>query len=916
MVVAFDSSLLLSYYQGREGLTGNGGGATGGASAKTKYAPTPPWASHSTAAPESALTKQVLNGGKFINENAAQVDLAGASDDYKKLFALYQGLNSLNGLADGANGKNVSDFDKARYAAAFSRGLTETSTYVNGLNLDQIRLTQGTVTGLDKSGGVATQPGAYNTKVLHTGTSDDAVDAFQGAVAFNVSVKKGGVTTNVAIDLSELGSQTRSMANVVNYLNTKMAAAGAFTKFATDRIPAAPRTIKVGNSTVTLPATQDSWALSLKTDTSEQVTLSAPQTNGAVYVTQLAGSTNPDNNSKTSDSDQVSQLVKFQTDGTPPPQAAGEANYVSGRLFSNTLGPEVGAVHASTVGPDGSVYVLADVTGTTDGQTIKGTQDVALNKYDSAGNLIFSRTLGAGVSATGLALSVSADGKVAVGGSVTGSLTSGETAASQTTSDSFVSLYDAGGQEMWTQRRGAIGEDQVNALTFGADGTVYVAGQTKSAMPGSTGQIGGWDSYLSGIVTTAKGLPSTTFTTQYGTTGDDKVAGIAVNGTSLVVAGNEGTHGVLRTFDISAAGAPPQTATRDLGDLGGGSVLGVAIDGGQIVVGGSTRNGALNAGTTTAAASGDMDAFAARLSSDLSSQPTDAVAYYGGSGYDKATGFAVAGGKAWLTGWTSSDLPGLAPVGTKDGFVVGLDVAAGAVGYSTRFTAKDGLDVPTSIAVAPGGASILDQLGLPQGVVDAPQSKLLIDNTALRPGDTFFVKSREGGQANKVTIDATETLDTLATKIQRAAGFAATVTKSTVKGQRSLMIKPQTHTSTVELVAGPAGHDALASLGLSASVIHNAAYVNGRTVSADGKGAVYGLHLDSNINLNTPAAVKNAMSELNTAMSNVRTAYRDLQTAATPKPPATNPTANGPVPAYLTAQIANYQAALNRLTSG
>ena len=55
-------------------------------------------------------------------------------------------------------------------------------------------------------------------------------------------------------------------------------------------------------------------------------------------------------------------------------------------------------VHVSgttATGPDGSVYVLADVTGPSDGQTLKGAQDVAVLKYNSAGALIYSRTLGA-----------------------------------------------------------------------------------------------------------------------------------------------------------------------------------------------------------------------------------------------------------------------------------------------------------------------------------------------------------------------------------------------------------------------------------------------------------------------------------------------------------------------------------------
>src|SRR5258708_7678890 len=44
--------------------------------------------------------------------------------------------------------------------------------------------------------------------------------------------------------------------------------------------------------------------------------------------------------------------------------------------------------------------------------------------------------------------------------------------------------------------------------------------------------------------------------------------------------------------------------------------------------------------------------------------------------------------------------------------------------------------------------------------------------------------------------------------------------------------------------------------------------------------------------------------------------YRDRRAAPAPHPATPTPTANGPVPAYLSNQIANYQAGLNRLLSG
>src|SRR5262249_30103257 len=159
---------------------------------------------------------------------------------------------------------------------------------------------------------------------------------------------------------------------------------------------------------------------------------------------------------------------------------------------------------------------------------------------------------------------------------------------------------------------------------------------------------------------------------------------------------------------------------------------------------------------------------------------------------------------------------------------------------------KDGLDAPTGVAVAAGGASILDQLGLPQGVINTAQSVRLIDNSSLRPGDSFFVKTSEGGAERKVTIDAADTLDTLALKIQRAAGYQVAVTTMQVQGRREISIKPQTSHSTIELVAGPAGHDALDGLGIKAGVVRQTTISSsGKVVSADGKGQVYGLTLDN-----------------------------------------------------------------------
>ncbi|WP_262422683.1 hypothetical protein [Brevundimonas denitrificans] len=70
------------------------------------------------------------------------------------------------------------------------------------------------------------------------------------------------------------------------------------------------------------------------------------------------------------------------------------------------------------------------------------------------------------------------------------------------------------------------------------------------------------------------------------------------------------------------------------------------------------------------------------------------------------------------------------------------------------------------------------------------------------------------------------------------------------------------------------------------------------------------MDLPNTLNLATPDAAKRAGEAILAAMKVVRDAYRDLK----PEDPLTK--ARGQAPAYMTARIANYQAALNRLTGG
>ena len=86
-------------------------------------------------------------------------------------------------------------------------------------------------------------------------------------------------------------------------------------------------------------------------------------------------------------------------------------------------------------------------------------------------------------------------------------------------------------------------------------------------------------------------------------------------------------------------------------------------------------------------------------------------------------------------------------------------------------------------------------------------------------------------------------------------------------------------------------------------------------MSTSGNGNVYGLTLANDLKLNTDDAIRNSQLVLSRALTAIRTAYKDLEAASKPASLTSN-AINGPVPAYLSNQISNYQAALDRLTGG
>ncbi|MEG2313488.1 transcriptional regulator, partial [Brevundimonas sp.] len=745
---------------------------------------------------------------------------------------------------------------------------------------------------------------AYQTGPLHKGSLSEPVEAFQGEVQFNVTIRTSSGTQSIAIDLNDMGATPRTMDAVIDHINGTLKTAGVETRFSRQDIPGEPRKMTVGDRTITLPATGNSWGLRVAGNSSETVGFQAVSSGSSVHVIQ--GNGLGGNN----------QALKFDPAGSGG-AGIGDTNWVDGRTGQSNLPDGISTVRASAAAADGGMWIVADMTADAGGHTVRGQSDVVLMKLDSTGQVVISRGLGAASNAAGYAISVSDDGRVAVAGSVTGGLIPGQSGANAGLSDSFVSVFDANGVEQWTHSRGAKAADEATAVSFGADGKVYVSGRAQSAMPGTTAS-GGWDSYVqvfgeSQSHATAPIKATSMGTTQFGTAGDDSVQAMTVDGDNLYTAGIENGSFVVRQFSIGQDGAPQLLSTRNLGAAHNGEIAGIAVSDGKLIVSGATRNAGLNIDTVTRAHAGGSDAFVANLSMDLQASGDDRLTYYGTAGDDTAADVKIVDGEVWLTGtWdrarTAKDTdPSIA-------YLARIDATTGAVDWNRTWTGDKQQAKPLALAVTSNGSSVLDKLGLPSGELVQDVSQKLVDSTGLRAGDRFYVTNPNTNRKTAVTIDARDTLQTLATKIETASGRNLKVTVSTNRGEgpategdsRVLQGGGQYLTLTnadgrkgALISSGETGRDALAGLGLTAGYV--------------GKGSdkrkTIGLELPASLNLLNADSVIQARDFVQSALRSVREAYRAMS-------PTMLNANKGPVGApspYMQSQIANYQAALARL---
>jgi hypothetical protein len=870
----FDFSVLNGYYAAKTqaALTRASNSAhapaSSASSSRASDSGLAPWNSSASKDSDTAKLMHAMSTTSFVDLNNADFNKAGVSMDSKKLFALYTGLMSLQSLAQKSAADDTLSGQRTGLDTRFQNGLDQIKSFVSGTGFDDLTMLFGAKAAkVDSDLAIPRSNTVYSGKAIVQGASSNAIQGLTGSEVFTVKAVKGSGTFDVTMDLSQI-SGPLSVDNIVDYMNQKMQDAGLLTRFKRDVFDG-----KTADS-------PKSYGIAMQSVATEKISFSAATTSPAIYVAGISGS----------GSTQTGQLVKLTDSGSSVTTN-----------FSEQIAPESGVadVRGSTTDSAGNTYVVGTTTGDLDQEAVQGSKDVFLRKYDSAGHLIWSQLLGSSTTADGFGVATDAKGNVAIVGRVTDRLNDKATGGN---GDSFVAKYDANGNEVFTRQIAPVLDDQANTVTFGADGSLYVAGQTKGVMTSSATNAGGTDAYLQKL--TDKG--TLVYTRQIGTSGDDRASGVTVDGDgNVVLATVEDGDAVVRKY-APDDGTSAAIWEMNLGDVGTGTVGGVTVSNGSVYVSGTTTNNDLTAGgqaTVAQTYSGGSDGFVFKIDDAGTSATANFVSYIGTNASDSAGNVVVNNGEIYVAGSTKGSLTGGTAPTASNSYVAKLD-ANGQQVWVHQSAGAAGAGAARSISIDPTGGSVLDTLGLPTST-SFDSSRTITSKSSVRAGDYFYV-SVNGLNVRKITVQAGDTMRSLAARITGTLALKGTAKVTYGSGGDKLTISAN-EGSVIELKRGAGSFDALAGLGILPGKLYNTNGTQPATTGDEDKN-VFALGLSTTASLSTQANSRMAMTGINSALQAIRNAYQAITTAS-----SSSTTSRSSVSGDVQRQLASYQTAVAAL---
>ena len=844
----------------------------------TTPAATPPWNEQAKSPPRASLVASIRRMNSLIDKPDSSRPL---NADVQTAFQTFKALDRLRALADAAADATTSSAERRLLATRFKVGLAEVQQWMASAPSDKLKLHFEKAQSRRDS--VAVQAPA---KDAFRGTSiaaskDAAIAGLSGSEVFEIRLAKPGLTDTVRIDLSA-GQQPPSMSSVVQAFNAGIAAIPELNPDGTPKLDAAGNPIP--RYMIRIEATKDDkgWGLAVVPAGLERISF---QEVGAADALMVAADR--------SALDWPAETRLIRMDG---PDGAMEVNSLGTLAAQDSRATEAAALlpqqrsiggvkpapvdmaaalstNAMVTDAAGFTYVLGTTAGDMGAHRGTGADDMVLTKLDSRGEIVWRSAVGSDSALTGAALALAPDGGVVIAGTIAGALdgTSGDR-------DILVARYGSDGQESYATVLRQMGDQSASAVAVGADGVVYVGGQTA-----------GGDAVLARLG--ADGALAERLVIDSG--GSDSIQGLAIDPAGdVLVLGRTSAGLELTRRDGAAIGTVKDSLSLGAGD---GSTLLVGQDG-RIFMGGATDG------------AGGRDGLVVEVDPAMTQADRRLIAT---SATDRVDSLALVNGQLYAGGRTNGALDGAAPRGAMDGFVARF-AADGSVEQVKQF-GQPGLRTDSvRIAAAPGGDTALTALGLRRGVLEDGASRSLTAETGLRAGDSFGIKVGTR-RAQTITVQAGDTLLSLSERIRKAGGGDLLVqTPATADGagrQLRLNARPGI---PVELTRGPGGRDALLRLGIEPQRLDSPVIdPKAPTVRPGGS---FGLDLSDAMNLDTREAAAAALKRLEHAISTTQSGFRSLYWNDT-KALLVNAAAGGSGPsAYQQTQLKSYTEALQRLT--
>lgn len=906
-IISLDVTLLGSQFN----ASNNIGTSNIGASSLESRGPAviTPWAEED----DRSLTNrfnQIRNKTSFINENTSAVKEAGFDKDNKALFTLYSALSDLRTIAEYASANTTPLSSISALSAQFQTGLAQVDDYVKQAELDKLILLAGEKKSYVTSSATLGKNDRDVEGQVIAVSETAALTSLNGDEVFTVNISDGfSAGDDFIIDLSEI-SGTVSLSSIKDLINIKISE--------NNFVNANGQTESTYKTRVSIEEFEDGkFGFKFNVDGIEQITLTAATADPTLIIAGTTksgefGSVTQGSLTEYRNLDGSGILKSYShevsgvdSDGFVIPATEDEEEIKSTAATYETTPTAV------KVDNNGNSYVVGTTEGDFSGQ-INGAQtsDVFLSKYDSVGNLLWSRLLGASDEAEAFAIALDNNDNIIIAGKTNEELLSADVF---TGTDSFVSKFATDGEELWTRQLDTIATDQASGLVVDGNGDVYFTGNVQGQLNPSTTNNGAIDA----IVVKLGGASGVVLeTTQYGSAANDygKQIAVASDGNLLVV-GEEDGSAVIRKLD--ATNLDNTLAIFDLGSLAGGDITGIAVDGTDIYIAGSTLSGSLNGGSVSNSYSGAKDGFVTKLNDGGASFTADWTSYLGTSSTDGLTGIAVHGGDVYVSGTTYGTLGGETKTGVSDGFTAKIDGANGSLDWQEQLGGEiGGYNGAVGLAIDANGSSVLDRLGLRSGTIDRTETRDIETQTSLRVGDHFYVSVNEGRNI-KIDIREGDTFDRIVTRINTLS--TRNLKASVSYGDDGPALKLEaTNGAQIDLISGADGRDALSKLGLEERSIlsPDILFALGEDQGTDPEklGGVFALNLNNAFSFNTRQEAEYIFAQLNQALEVIESAHRSLTFDPVRAQILEDAKNNyGPAPAHLQARLERYQDGLQRV---